>query len=91
MEYRVQQNGSVLVLFCERQKRWLPVDEHVDCEHCAGPVYDSEDEPVSFMCTYAGEVRTIQPDHEDTSEEGYGYPSDPGKMTGQVPEDQDPR
>ncbi len=77
MQYRVREDGSVAILFCERQQRWLPFSSHLDCEHCAAPVYDENDEPVSFLCTYQGEKRAVQPDWEDPSEEGYGPPSVP--------------
>jgi hypothetical protein len=60
-EYRVSKDtNAVPVLYCRRQKRWLPVEEHLECEHCAGPVFDADGDPVSFLCTYEGERREFQ-------------------------------
>ena len=74
MEYRVSEDGSVPVAFCEKQKRWLPIEEHVKCEWCAAPVFDDEGNPVSFLCTRDGERKVIDPDYADPSEEGRGAP-----------------
>ena len=57
MEYRTDEHGAVPVLYCDRQRRWLPVEGHLDCDYCAAPVYDEEDRPVSYLCTYFGEKR----------------------------------
>jgi hypothetical protein len=86
MEYRVSEDGSVPVAYCERQKRWLPVEEHIQCEWCAAPVYDESGDPVSFLCTHEGAKKVIQPDWEDHAEEGRGAPSDPGAPAGDEPE-----
>ena len=67
----------VPVLFCERQKKWLPVEKHTECEFCAAPVYDEGGDPVSFLCTYFGEKRVVQEGFEDPCEEGRGAPSAP--------------
>lgn len=67
--------SAVRVIFCERQRRWLPVENHMECDYCAAPVFDENDEPVSFLCTQCGERRVFQPEHTDPSEEGYGAPS----------------
>jgi hypothetical protein len=72
--YRVSADGSVPVLYCERQKRWLPLEEHLSCEYCAAPVYDENGDPVSFLCTYQGERRVFQPDFKDPGEIGRGAP-----------------
>jgi len=72
--YKVAEDGSIPVLFCERQKKWLPMEEHVDCEFCAGPVYDEAGNPVSFLCTHEGARRDFQPDWEDQGEIGRGAP-----------------
>lgn len=75
MKYRVSEDGSVPVLYCERVKRWLAVEDHSDCEHCTGVVYDENGDPVSFLCDHHCEKRSFQPDHTDPSEEGRGYPT----------------
>jgi hypothetical protein len=70
--------GATRVVFCERQKLWLPIGPHVDCDFCAAPVYDEDDQPVSLLCTECGERKIFQPEHVDESEEGYGPPSPKG-------------
>jgi len=72
MKYRILEDGSVPVLYCERQKRWLPMEEHLECDFCAAPVYDENGAPVSFICTNTGERREFQPEFKDRSEEGRG-------------------
>jgi len=86
MEYRVSEDGSVPVAYCERQKRWLPVEEHVTCEWCAAPVYDESGDAVSFLCTYEGAKKELQPGWEDAAEEGRGAPSEPDTIAGKPPE-----
>jgi len=78
----LEDREMVPVLFCERQKKWMPVEEHADCDFCAAPVYDESGDPVSFLCTYFGEKRVVQEDHEDRAEEGRGPPSEPGAVGG---------
>ncbi|MHC4547626.1 MAG: hypothetical protein ACYTEZ_02530 [Planctomycetota bacterium] len=79
MGYRTLRDlDAVPVLYCERKDRWLPIEEHLNCDYCAGPVYDADDDPVSFICTYTGEVRVFQEGWVDPSEEGYGPPAKPG-------------
>jgi len=78
MEYATSPDGSVPVVFCERQKRWLPMQGHLDCEYCAAPVFDYEDEPVSFLCTYHGDKREFQIEEEPPPgwvEDGRGPPT----------------
>ena len=76
MKYRELRDAhAVPVLYCERQKRWLPIEDHLQCDWCAAPAYDEDDDPVSFICTYAGERRVFSPGWKDHSEEGYGAPS----------------
>jgi hypothetical protein len=77
MEYRPSKNGSVPVLYCRRQQKWLPMEEHEQCEYCAAPVYDADGRPVSFLCTYDGEKREFQPGYKECCEEGYGAPAIP--------------
>ena len=84
MKYRVSKDGSVFVLFCRRQQRWMPMEEHVECEHCAGPVYDENGDPVSFLCSYDGEKREFQPGHVDASEEGRGAPAIPPEAAEEI-------
>ena len=82
MKYRVSEDGSVPVLYCEKLERWLPMEEHVECEFCAGPVYDESGDPVSYLCIYEGETHRFQPDYCDPCEEGRGCPSDPDRVPG---------
>ena len=86
MKYQPAKDGSVPVAYCERQKKWLPIEEHLTCEYCAGPVYDEAGDPVSFLCTHDGERREFQEDYQDPSEEGRGAPSDPDRVPGVDPE-----
>ncbi|MHC4338641.1 MAG: hypothetical protein ACYSX0_00310 [Planctomycetota bacterium] len=65
------------VVFCYRQKRWLAVVSHLECDFCAAPVFDEADDPVSFLCTHEGEKREVQSGWEDGREEGYGPPAKP--------------
>ena len=73
----LRESGAVPIVFCDQKKVWLPIEGHIDCENCAGPVFDENDDPVSFICTRRGETRAIQPEHEHQGEEGRGAPSDP--------------
>jgi len=82
MTQQPKEDGSVPKVYCRRQEKWLAIEEHVECEYCAGPVYDEAGDPVSFLCTHDGERRDFQPNHEDSSEEGRGYPSDPDRVPG---------
>ena len=68
---------ATAVVFCYRQKRWLAIGNHLECEFCAAPVFDEADDPISFICTHEGEKRVVDADHEDVSEEGYGPPAKP--------------
>lgn len=77
IRYRETEQGAVPVLYCDRQKRWLPVEEHAECEYCAAQVYDENGDPVSFICTHSGERREFQPDYEDRAEDGRGAPNPP--------------
>jgi len=61
-EYRASKDTkAVPVVYCRRQEKWLPMEEHAKCEFCAGPVFDHDGDPVSFLCTYDGEKREFQP------------------------------
>lgn len=60
-KYRIPHDvNAVPVIFCSRQKKWLPVEEHLECQYCAAPVLDEQDEVVSFLCTYEGEKKCFQ-------------------------------
>ena len=74
MDYKESLDGSVPVVFCERLKRWLPVTEHVKCEHFVAEVFDEFGEPVSFVCTYSEDCKNLQPDWADCGEIGRGAP-----------------
>ena len=67
-------NKAIPVVFCERQSKWLPMEEHAKCEYCVAPVYDEDDDPVSFICTYLGTKRVFQDDWVEHSEVGRGSP-----------------
>ncbi len=74
-EYKeLKWDKAIPVVFCERQKKWLPMEEHAKCEFCVAPVCDENDDPVSFICTYHGAKRVFQQDWEEHSEEGRGSP-----------------
>ena len=77
-EHKAQRDtGAVPIVFCDQKKKWLPIEGHVDCENCAAPVYDENDDPISFICTRRGETREIQPEVDHPYEEGRGAPADP--------------
>ena len=72
MEYKRAPDGSVPVMFCERQQKWLPVEEHSQCEYFTAEVYDEAGDPVSFICTYSEECKKFQPGWVDDGEIGRG-------------------
>ena len=74
MDYRETTDGAVPVVYCERQKKWLPIEEHAKCEYFIADVYDDFGEPVSFICTYHEQCKRFQPDFVDKGEVGYGAP-----------------
>jgi hypothetical protein len=60
-EYRRSRDeNAVPVVFCRRQEKWLPIEEHAKCEFCAAPVFDPNGDPVSFICLHDGEKREFQ-------------------------------
>jgi len=62
MKYTVSRvTGAVPVLFCRRQRRWLPMEEHLSCEFAVAPVWDENGDPQSLICMYGEERREFQP------------------------------
>ena len=42
-KYRQQRDArAVPVVYCRRQEKWLPIEEHAKCEYCAGPRSDGQ-------------------------------------------------
>jgi len=72
VEYRKTIEGAIPIAFCDRQKKWLPMEEHMTCEHCVAEVFDECGEPVSFICTHSQERKEFQPDWVDHAEIGRG-------------------
>jgi len=72
-EFRVhRETGAVPVQFCRRQKKWLPIEEHLKCEFCVAPVFDEHDDPVSFLCVYDEEKKKFQEEERREQETGAG-------------------
>jgi hypothetical protein len=72
-EHRIsKETGSVAVAFCKRQQKWLPIEEHLKCEYCVAPVFDQDDEPVSFFCAYDEEKKKMGPEEKRDEEVGEG-------------------
>jgi len=72
-EYRRSRDENAIpVVFCRRQEKWLPIEEHTKCEYCAGPVFDQDGDPVSFLCTHDGEKREFQPPPPPPADEELG-------------------
>ena len=58
MRYTVSKlNGAVPVVFCRRQNRFLPMEEHLACEFSVAPVWDENGDPVSLICMFGEERR----------------------------------
>jgi hypothetical protein len=61
MRYTVSKlTGAVPVLFCRRQNRFLPMEEHLACDFAVAPVWDENGDPVSLICMYGEERREFQ-------------------------------
>lgn len=72
MRYTVSKvTGGVPVLYCRRQGRWLPMEEHLTCEFAVAPVWDENGDPVSLICLHGEERRKFQ-EFEDIAEGGRG-------------------
>jgi hypothetical protein len=77
MKYRESTDGSVPVVFCERLKKWLAVEEHKECEYFVAEVEDEFHDPVSFICTYSAECKKLQEDPFKPEHQGRGEPLGP--------------
>ncbi len=71
MRYSVSKTtGAVPVLYCRRQKRFLPMEEHLGCEYAVAPVWDENGEPVSLICKFGEERRVFQKSEDIPEGEG---------------------
>jgi hypothetical protein len=70
MKYTVSKlTGAVSVMFCPRQGRFLPMEEHMDCDYAVAPVWDENGDPVSFICMFREERREFRRRDEVPEEE----------------------
>jgi hypothetical protein len=71
MRYTVSKvTGAVPVVFCRRQGRYLPMEEHLSCEYAVAPVWDENGDPVSLICMYGEERREFQEFADIPEDEG---------------------
>ena len=71
MRYSVSKvTGAVPVVFCRRQQRFLPMEEHLACEFAVAPVWDENGDPVSLICMFGEETRRFAVFQDVPEDEG---------------------